>query len=211
MDDPTPHSAGGDWPGPAELATFGMRLAAWAVDLVVAAILTAALVAADLWIIRDVLGRGDVALRFAASSWTAQVPAWATAAAVAVFGYLGLAQAGSGRSMGNRIVGLRAVQVVRMPDGRLRVIQLRIRDALLRQAAHLVDLPLFWGFLRPRWDRYRRTKGDELANVFVVRDRDERCFEHERFLDKDAADEAAWWLCKQADERIWRGSGATSS
>lgn len=196
----------GAWPGPAELATFGMRLAAWVVDLVVTAVLAAALVAADLWFLRDVLDLGDAPQWFVTASWSGQAVVWATAVAVALFGYLGLAQAGAGRSIGNRIVGLRAVQVVEMPDGRLRLIQVRIRDALLRQAAHLVDLPLLWGFLRPRWNRYRRTKGDEIANVFVVVDRDERCFEHERFLDKDAAAEPAWWLCRQADERLWRGS-----
>ena len=44
-----------------------------------------------------------------------------------------------------------------------------------------------------------------MANVFVVVDRDERCFEHEKYLDKRAGAQQAWWLCKQADEEIWRG------
>jgi RDD family len=194
----------GNWPGPAALAPFGLRLLAWAVDAVVVAVLATALVAADLWFVRDVLGLGDAPRWFVEASWPAQAAVWATSAAVVVLGYLGLGQAGAGRSIGKRVAGLRAVQVVRMPDGRLRVIQVRIRDALLRQVAHLVDLPLLWGFLRPRWDAHRRTMADQVANVFVVVDRDERCYEHARFLEADA--EPAWWLCRQADERIWRGS-----
>lgn len=191
------------WPGPAELATFRRRLAAWAVDLAVVAVLATALVAADLWFLGHVLGLGDVTSWYADASLLARAAVWTTAAALVVLGYLGLGQAGPGRSIGKRVAGLRAVQVVRMSDGGLRVIQVRIREALLRQVVHLIDLPFLWGFLRPLWDRYRRTKGDEIANVFVVVDRDERCFEHARYLDRDAEDGPPWWLCKQADERIW--------
>lgn len=205
----TAHPA--DWPGPAELATFGRRLAAWAVDLAVLALLTAALVAADLWLLRDVLGRADVGAWYDSASWVGRSAVWAVAGAVAVLGYAGLAQAGPGRTLGKRLAGTRTVQVVRMPDGRLRLVQLRIRDALLRQVAHVLDLPLLWGFLRPRWDRYRRTKADEVAAAFVVVDRDERCFEHERYLDRrvyldEGPDvEPAWWLCRQPGEEVWRG------
>jgi hypothetical protein len=189
--------------GAAELATARMRAAAWAIDLVVVAVLTAVLVIADIWFLRDVLQL--TAVWDAAVSWPRKAIVVAIATAVATIGYLGLGQAGSGRSIGKRLVGLRAVQMVRMPDGGLRMIELRIRVAVLRQVAHVVDLPLGWGFLRPAWDRYRRTKADEMANVFVVVDRDERCFEHEKYLDKGAGAQQAWWLCKQADEEIWRG------
>lgn len=189
--------------GPADLATARMRAVAWTIDLVVVAVLTAVLVIADIWFLRDVLQLTDV--WDAALSWPRKAIVVAIAAAVATIGYLGLGQAGSRRSIGKRLVGLRAVQMVRMPDGGLRMIELRIRVAVFRQVAHIVDLPLGWGFLRPVWDRYRRTKADEMANVFVVVDRDERCFEHEKYLDKRAGAQQAWWLCKQADEEIWRG------
>ncbi len=194
------------WPGPAELATFRKRLAAWVIDLAVVAVLATALVAADLWFLDEVLDLGDVTSWYADASLLARAAVWTTAGALVVLGYLGLGQAGPARSIGKRVAGLRTVQVVRMPDGRLRVIQVRIRDALLRQVLHLVDLPLLWGFLRPRWDRYRRTKADEISKVFVVVDRDERCFEHGKYLDRDAEGEPPWWLCKQADERIWNGA-----
>jgi hypothetical protein len=95
--------------------------------------------------------------------------------------------------------------MVRMPDGALRLIELRIAVAVVRQLAHAVDAPLLWGFLRPLWDRYHRTVADQLTGVFVVVDRDERCFEHERYLDRNAVDQAAWWLCKQPDDIVWRG------
>jgi hypothetical protein len=38
----------------------------------------------------------------------------------------------------------------------------------------------------------------------VVVARDERCFEHERYLDRTAVDEPEWWLCKQRDDVVWR-------
>jgi hypothetical protein len=94
------------------------------------------------------------------------------------------------------------VQVVRMPEGGLRLIQLRIGVAVFRLVAHVADVPLL--FLRPLWDRYRRTVADQLTGVFVVVDRDERCFEHERYLDRTAVDEPEWWLCKQRDDVVWR-------
>lgn len=198
---PTPD---GSWPGLAPLAPLGMRVAAWAVDFVVVALLTAALVAADLWLLRDVL-------HLAVPPWEAasglrRLALVGTAAVVVVAAYLGLGQAGPGRSLGKWVVGLRAVQVVRMPDGGLRMIRVRIRDALLRQAAHILDLPLLWGFLRPAWDRYHRTVGDQAAHVFVVVDRDEHCFAHEKYMDRRADTEPAWWLCRQPDEEIWRGA-----
>ena len=194
----------GSWPGPAALAPFGMRVAAWAVDLVVVALLTAALVAAELWVLRDVL-------HLAVPPWDTtsgvrRIAIVGTAVAVVVAAYLGVGQAGPGRSLGKRLVGLRAVQVVQMPDGKLRMIQVRIRDALVRQAAHVLDLPLLWGFVRPVWDPYRRTVGDQAAHVFVVVDRNERCFAHEKYMDRDADTEPAWWLCRQRDEEIWRGA-----
>ena len=206
----TAHPA--DWPGPAEPATFGRRLSAWAVDLAVLALLTATLVAADLWLLRDVLGRADVGRWYDTASWAGRAGVWAVAAAVAVLGYAGLAQAGSSRTLGKQLAGIRPVQVVRMPGGRARLVQLRIRDALLRQVAHVLDLPLLWGFLRPRWDPYGRTMADEIVATFVVVDRDERCFEHERYLDRrvyldQGADvEPAWWLCRQPGEELWRGT-----
>jgi hypothetical protein len=195
------------WPGPAELATVGLRAAAWAIDLVVVAVLTAVLVVADVWFLRSVLHLSDV--WNAAAPWTRKAAVVAIAAGLAAVGYLAFGQAGSGRSVGKRVIGLRPVQVARMSDGRVRLIQLRIRVALLRLAAHVLDLPLLWGFARPAWDRYRQTMADRIAHVFVVVDRDERCFEHERYLDKSADAEHTWWLCKQADDEIWRGrSGA---
>jgi hypothetical protein len=127
------------------------------------------------------------------------------ALAVAAVGYLGIGQAGAGRTLGKRLVGLRAVQVVRMPEGGLRLIPLRIGVAVLRLGAHVVDVPLLWGFLRPLWDRHQRTAADQLTSVFVVVDRDERCFEHERYLDRNAPDQPEWWLCKQPDDVIWNG------
>ena len=196
----------GAWPGPAELATVRMRAAAWAVDLVVVAMLTAVLVVADVWFVRGVLHLPDV--WGAGAPWTRKAAVVAIAAGVAAVALLALGQAGSGRSVGKRVVGLRAVQMVRMPDGRVRLIEMRIRVALFRLAAHVLDLPLLWGFARPAWDRYRRTVADQVARVFVVVDRDERCFEHERYLDKSADGRQAWWLCKQADDEIWRGPGA---
>jgi hypothetical protein len=201
--DTTPAGTGtAVWPGPADLATVGMRVAAWAIDLVVAVVLTAVLLVADVWFLRSVLHVADV--WDAAVPWTRKAAVVAIAAGIVAVGYLALGQAGSGRSVGKRVVGLRAVQMVRMPDGRVRLIELRIRVALLRLAAHVLDLPLLWGFARPAWDRYRRTVADQVARVFVVVDRDERCFEHERYLDKSAGAEQAWWLCKQADDEIWR-------
>ncbi len=197
----------GSWPGPAPLATLGMRVGAWTVDLVVVALLTAALVAATLWLLRDVL-------HLAVPPWEAasglrKLGLVGAAAAVVVAAYLGLGQAGPGRSLGKWLVGLRAVQVVRMPDGGLRMIRVRIRNALVRQAAHVLDLPLLWGFLRPRWDRYRRTVGDQVSHVFVVVDRDERCFAHEKYMDRGADAEPPWWLYRQPDEEIWPGASPT--
>ncbi len=190
------------WLGAAELAPFRRRAAAWAVDLVVVAALTAVLGAAALWFVREVLHLSDV--WSAAAPWSRRVGVVAVACAVIALGYLGLGQAGSGRTLGKRLVGLRAVQMVRMPGGGLRLIELRIVVSVLRQVAHVADLPLLWGFLRPLWDRYHRTAADQLTGVFVVVDRDERCFEHERFLDRSAVDEPEWWLCKQPDDEIWR-------
>jgi hypothetical protein len=188
---------GTDWPGPAALAPLRARAAAWAVDLVVVAVLTAALTLAASWFVRDVLRLADV---WSAPDGARKVLVVAVAAAVVVFGYLGLGQAGSLRSLGKRLVGLRPVQVVRMPGGGRRLIELRIGVAVLRQAAHVLDLPL--AFL---WrDRFHRTVADRLTGVFVVLDRDERCFEHERYLDRNAVDEREWWLCKQPDDAIWR-------
>ena len=167
------------------------------VDLLVVAVLALALALAASWFVRDVLRVTDV---WSGADRPRQVLVVAVAVAAVVFGYLGLGQAGSARTLGKRLVGLRPVQVVRMPDGGLRLIELRIGVAVLRQAAHVLDLPL--GFL---WrDRFHRTVADRLTSVFVVVDRDERCFEHERFLDRNAVDEPEWWLCKQADDTLWR-------
>jgi RDD family len=190
------------WLGAADLAPFRLRAAAWAVDLVVVATLTAVLGAAALWFVREVLHLSDV--WSAAAPWPRRVGVVAVACAVVVLGYLGLGQAGSARTLGKWLVGLRAVQMVRMPGGGLRLIELRIAVSVLRQVAHAADVPLLWGFLRPLWDRYHRTAADQLTGVFVVVDRDERCFEHERFLDRSAVDQPEWWLCKQPDEEIWR-------
>jgi len=190
------------WRGAAELAPPRMRAAAWAVDLVVVAAMAAALAAAAFWFVHDVLQLRDV--WSASVHWLRKAGVVAVAVAVVVLGYLGLGQAGSSRTLGKRLVGLRAVQMVRMPDGGLRLIELRIAVALLRQVAHVADVPLLWGFLRPSWDRFHRTTADQLTGVFVVVDRDERCFEHERYLDRNAVDQPAWWLCKQADDVIWR-------
>ena len=185
------------WPGPAALAPPRLRAAAGAIDLLVVAVLALALTLAASWFVRDVLRVTDV---WSGADRPRQVLVVAVAVAAVVFGYLGLGQAGSARTLGKRLVGLRPVQVVRMPDGGLRLIELRIGVAVLRQAAHVLDLPL--GFL---WrDRFHRTVADRLTSVFVVVDRDERCFEHERFLDRNAVDEPEWWLCKQADDVIWR-------
>lgn len=189
------------WLLPAELAPFRKRLAAWVVDAVVVAVLAALLVAAASWFVRAVLRTGDV--WSAAAPWPRQAVVLAVAVAVAAVGYLGVGQAGSGRTLGKRLVGLRPVQVVRMPEGGLRLIPLRIGVAVLRLVAHAADVPLL--FLRPLWDRYRRTAADQLTAVFVVVDRDERCFEHERFLDRSAPDQPEWWLCKQPDDVIWQG------
>ena len=185
------------WPGSAALAPPRLRAAAWAIDLLVVAVLALALTLAASWFVRDVLRVTDV---WSGADRPRQVLVVAVAVAAVVFGYLGLGQAGSARTLGKRLVGLRPVQVVRMPDGGLRLIELRIGVAVLRQAAHVLDLPL--GFL---WrDRFHRTVADRLTSVFVVVDRDERCFEHERFLDRNAVDEPEWWLCKQADDTLWR-------
>ena len=185
------------WPGSAALAPPRARVAAWAIDLVVVAVLALALTLAASWFVRDVLRVTDV---WSGADRPRQVLVVAVAVAAVVFGYLGLGQAGSARTLGKRLVGLRPVQVVRMTDGGLRLIELRIAVAVLRQAAHVLDLPL--GFL---WrDRFHRTVADRLTSVFVVVDRDERCFEHERFLDRNAVDEPEWWLCKQADDTLWR-------
>jgi hypothetical protein len=185
------------WPGSAALAPPRLRAAAWAIDLVVVAVLALALTLAASWFVRDVLRVTDV---WSGADRPRQVLVVAVAVAAVVFGYLGLGQAGSARTLGKRLVGLRPVQVVRMPDGGLRLIELRIGVAVLRQAAHVLDLPL--GFL---WrDRFHRTVADRLTSVFVVVDRDERCFEHERFLDRNAVEEPEWWLCKQADDTLWR-------
>jgi hypothetical protein len=189
------------WPGPAGLAPFPRRVAAWVVDAVVVAVLAVVLVVAASWFVRVVLGLGDV--WSAAAPWPRQAAVVVVTVAVVAVGYLGLGQAGSGRTLGKRLVGLRPVQVVRMPDGGLRLIPLRIGVAVLRLVAHAVDVPLL--FLWPLRDRHRRTVADRLTAVFVVVDRDERCFEHERFLDRTAPDEPEWWLCKQPDDEIWRG------
>ena len=192
-------TVGAAWPGPAELAPFRLRAAAWLVDAVVVAVLAVVLVVAASWFVRAVLGTGDV--------WSAAAPrprqavVVAVAVAVVAFGYLGVGQAGAGRTLGKRLVGLRAVQVVRMPDGGTRLIPLRIAVAVLRLVAHAADVPLL--FLGPLWDRHHRTVADRLTAVFVVVDRDERCFEHERFLDRSAPDQPEWWLCKQPDDVIW--------
>lgn len=198
------------WPGPAELAPPRLRAAAWAIDLVVVAALAVALTVAASWFVRDVLHLSDV--WSATAPWPRKVVVSAVAAVVVVLGYLGLGQAGSARTLGKRLVGLRAVQMVRMPDGGLRLIELRIAVAALRQLAHAADAPLLWGFLRPIWDRYHRTVADRLTAVFVVVDRDERCFEHERYLDRSAVDQREWWLCKQPDDKVWRpeSSGVTN-
>jgi hypothetical protein len=185
------------WPGSAALAPPRLRAAAGAIDLLVVAVLALALTLAASWFVRDVLRVTDV---WSGADRPRQVLVVAVAVAAVVFGYLGLGQAGSARTLGKRLVGLRPVQVVRMPDGGLRLIELRIGVAVLRQAAHVLDLPV--GFL---WrDRFHRTVADRLTSVFVVVDRDERCFEHERFLDRNAVDEPEWWLCKQADDTLWR-------
>jgi hypothetical protein len=185
------------WPGSAALAPPRLRAAAGAIDLLVVAVLALALTLAASWFVRDVLRVTEV---WSGADRPRQVLVVAVAVAAVVFGYLGLGQAGSARTLGKRLVGLRPVQVVRMPDGGLRLIELRIGVAVLRQAAHVLDLPV--GFL---WrDRFHRTVADRLTSVFVVVDRDERCFEHERFLDRNAVDEPEWWLCKQADETLWR-------
>jgi hypothetical protein len=185
------------WPGPAALAPPRARATAWVIDLVVVAVLAVALTLAASWFVRDVLRVTDV---WSGADRPRQVVVVAVAVAVVVCGYLGLGQAGSARTLGKRLVGLRPVQVVRMPDGGLRLIELRIGVAVLRQAAHVLDLPV--GFL---WrDRYHRTVADRLTSVFVVVDRDERCFEHERWLDRNAVDEPEWWLCKQEDDTTWR-------
>jgi hypothetical protein len=185
------------WPGSAALAPPRLRAAAGAIDLLVVAVLALALTLAASWFVRDVLRVTDV---WSGADRPRQLLVVAVAVAAVVFGYLGLGQAGSARTLGKRLVGLRPVQVVRMPDGGLRLIELRIGVAVLRQAAHVLDLPL--GFL---WrDRFHRTVADRLTSVFVVVDRDERCFEHERFLDRNAVDEPEWWLCKQADDTLWR-------
>jgi hypothetical protein len=185
------------WPGSVALAPPRLRAAAWAIDLLVVAVLALALTLAASWFVRDVLRVTDV---WSGADRPRQVLVVAVAVAAVVFGYLGLGQAGSARTLGKRLVGLRPVQVVRMPDGGLRLIELRIGVAVLRQAAHVLDLPL--GFL---WrDRFHRTVADRLTSVFVVVDRDERCFEHERFLDRNAVEEPEWWLCKQADDTLWR-------
>ena len=194
-------TVGPDWPGHTALAPFRMRATAWVVDTVVVAALAMVLVVAASWFVRAVLGTGDV--WSAAAPRPRQAAVVAVALAVVVVGYLGVGQAGAGRTLGKRLVGLRAVQVVRMPEGGLRLIPLRIGVALLRLVSHVVDAPLFWGFLRPLWDRYRRTAADQLTAVFVVVDRDERCFEHERYLDRNAPDQPEWWLCKQPDDVIW--------
>jgi hypothetical protein len=191
-------AAAPSWPGPAELAAFRMRVAAWVVDVVVVAALAALLVVAVSWFVRDVLDLRDV--WSAAAPWPRQAVVVAVAVGVVAFGYLGLGQVGPGRTLGQRLVGLRAVQVVRMPEGGLRLIQLRIGVAVLR----LVANALLWGLLQPLWDRYHRTLADQLTGVFVVVDRDERCFEHERFLDRSAPDQPEWWLCKQPDDQVWR-------
>ena len=193
-------TVGQAWPGGAELAPLRLRAAAWLVDLVVVAVLAAALVAGAYWLVRDVLGLSDV--WSAAAPWPRKAAVVGVAVVVAALGYLGIGQAGSARTLGKRLAGLRAVQVVRMPDGGLRLIQLRIGVAVFRLVAHVADVPLL--FLRPLWDRYRRTVADQLTGVFVVVDRDERCFEHERYLDRTAVDEPEWWLCKQPDDVVWR-------
>ena len=141
--------------------------------------------------------RGGALVPAGSASWPS--PARSSRSATSASG-----RPGSGRTLGKRLVGLRAVQMVRMPGGGLRLIELRIAVSVLRQVAHVADLPLLWGFLRPLWDRYHRTAADQLTGVFVVVDRDERCFEHERFLDRSAADQPEWWLCKQPDDEIWR-------
>jgi hypothetical protein len=187
------------WPGPAALAPPRARAGAWAIDLVVVAALAAALAVAAVWLVRGVLHAEDV--WSAGAPWPRKVAVVAIACAVAAFGYLGLGQAGSRRTLGKRAVGLRPVQVVRMPDGGVRLIELRIGVAVLRQAAHILDVPL--AFLWLLGDRYHRTVADRLTGVFVVVDRDERCFEHERYLDRNAVDQPEWWLCKQADDEIW--------
>lgn len=192
------------WPGPARLAPAGRRAAAWAVDAVVVVALAAALAALASWFVREALNLGEV--WSASAPWPRKAVVVAVAAAVVVFGYLGLGQAGSARTLGKWLVGLRAVQMVRMPGGDLRLIELRIAVAVARQVAHVADAPLLWGFLRPLWDRYHRTVADQVTGVFVVVDRDERCFEHERYLDRHAVDEPEWWLCKQPDDTVWRGS-----
>ena len=60
------------------------------------------------------------------------------------------------------------------------------------------------GLPAPLVGPHHRPAADQLTGVFVVVDRDERCFEHERFLDRSAADPPEWWLCKQPDEEVWR-------
>ena len=147
------------WPGPAALAPPRARAAAWAIDLVVVVALAAALAVAAAWLVRDVLHADDV--WSAGAPWSRKVAVVAVAAAVAAFGYLGLGQAGSRRTLGKRLVGLRPVQVVRMPDGGVRLIELRIGVAVLRQAAHVLDLPL--AFLWPLGDPYPRTVADRLT------------------------------------------------
>ena len=193
-------TVGPAWPGPTELAPPRLRAVAWLVDLVVVAAVAAALVVAASWLVRDVLRLSDV--WGAAAPWPRKAAVVAVAVGVVALGYLGIGQAGAGRTLGKRLAGLRAVQVVRMPEGGLRLIQLRIGVAVLRLVAHVADVPLL--FLRPLWDRYRRTVADQLTGVFVVVDRDERCFEHERYLDRTAVDEPEWWLCKQPDDVVWR-------
>ena len=144
------------WPGAAALAPPRLRAAAWAIDLLVVAVLALALTLAASWFVRDVLRVTDV---WSGADRPRQVLVVAVAVAAVVFGYLGLGQAGSARTLGKRLVGLRPVQVVRMPDGGLRLIELRIGVAVLRQAAHVLDLPL--GFL---WrDRFHRTVADRLT------------------------------------------------
>lgn len=194
-------TVGPAWPGPAALAPFRMRAAAGVVDLVVVAVTSVVLVVAASWFVRAVLGTGDV--WSAGAPWSRQAVVVAVAVAVVAFGYLGVGQAGAGRTLGKQLVGLRAVQVVRMPEGGVRLVQLRIGVAVLRLVGHALDVPLL--FLRPLKDRYHRTVADQLTAVFVVVDRDERCFEHERYLDRDAPDEPEWWLCKQPDDAVWRG------
>lgn len=134
------------------LASFGDRVVAFLIDLVIFAVLGGAvsIVGAIFGVVSDTLGGLVGGLG---------------GLAVAVFGiYLYYVQGEEGGTPGKRATGLK---VVRVNDGQV----LGGGMSIVRQIAHIVDqIICYIGYLFPLWDPQRQTLADKIVGSLVLRD-----------------------------------------